>query len=381
MRLRIVVDQTYWQTPDGHVWTRMPPAYGFFESHLRHFSEVEVVARTQRATVPPERTRRASGPGVVWRPVPRYAGLASFLKRSPAVLAALARLAPAPAALLLRAPSHLANLEYWRGRGTPFAVEVLGDPAMLYGHDPLYRSWFTSNLQRQCREAVACAYVSADLERRYPSPNPHRLLDIELPDEAFGAPRSALPAGPPHIVSVGGFDHPTKGHDVLIRAVSQVPGARLTIAGAGRLLAQLERLARDCGAHVRFAGQLGGPAEVRKLLNSADIFALASRSEGMPRALIEAMALGVPAVATSVGGIPEILTPDQLVPPGDPAALAAAIRATISDSGRYRHISAQGIVAARHYSGEIERRKRDRFLQELREAADLQIEQRQAHAC
>jgi glycosyltransferase involved in cell wall biosynthesis len=126
---------------------------------------------------------------------------------------------------------------------------------------------------------------------------------------------------------------------------------------------------------------LGGPAEVRELLRSADIFALASRSEGMPRALLEAMALGAPAVATNVGGIPEILPPDQLVPPGDPAALAAAIRATSSDPERYRRISAQGIAVARHYSEEIERRKRDRFLQELREAADLHFEERQAYAC
>jgi glycosyltransferase involved in cell wall biosynthesis len=381
MRLRIVVDQTYWQTPDGRVWTRMPPAYGFFASHLRHFSEIEVIARTQPASEPPERARPASGPGVVWRPVPRYAGLAGFLRRSPGVLAALAHPLPPPAALLLRIPSHLANLLYWRRRGAPFAVEVLGDPAMLYDRDPLYRSWFTSNLQRQCREAVAAAYVSGDLERRYPSPNPHRLLDIELPPEAFGSPRSDLPSGPLHIVTVGGFDHPTKGHDVLIRATALLPGARLTIAGAGRLLPQLEQEARTHGVQVRFAGQLGGPAEVRELLRSADIFALASRSEGMPRALLEAMALGAPAVATNVGGIPEILPPDQLVPPGDPAALAAAIRATSSDPERYRRISAQGIAVARHYSEEIERRKRDRFLQELREAADLHFEERQAYAC
>jgi phosphatidylinositol alpha-1,6-mannosyltransferase len=381
VRLRIVVDQTYWQTPDGEVWTRMPPAYPFFECHLRHFSEIEVVARTVAVREPPEQARLVSGRGVFWRPVPRYAGLPEFLRRAPAVFAALARPGKAPAALLLRGPSHLANLEYWRMGAIPFAVEVLGDPAMLYGRHPVHRAWFTANLRRQCRRAVAAGFVSRELERRYPSPRPHRFLDIDLPAEAFGAPRSWPGPGTVHIVSVGGFDHPVKGHDTLLRAVARLPFARLTIVGGGQLRGKLESLARELGVPVTFTGQLGGPAAVREVLRAADVFVLASRSEGMPRALLEAMAIGLPAVATSVGGIPEVLPAEQLVPAGDPRALAAAIEATIRDQARYLRLSEQGIAVARHYSQETQRRSRDRFLQELRLAADQYYEGRRLYAC
>lgn len=381
MRLRIVVDQTYWQTPDGQVWTRMPPAYPFFEAHLRHFSEVEVVARTQPVAEPPVQARLASGQGVRWRPVPRYAGLAAFVRKSPRVIAALGG-PNADAALLLRGPSHLANLEYWRRPKGTYGVEVLGDPEMLYGRDPLHRAWFTANLRRQCRSAIAAAYVSQALENRYPSPNPHRLLDIDLPPEAFAlTPRRECVQGSLHVVSVGGFDHPVKGHDVLIRAMARLPNARLTIVGGGALRRSLEALAEECRVAVRFEGQLGGPAAVREVLRGADVFVLASRSEGMPRALIEAMALGVPAVATAVGGIPEILPAEQLVPPEDTLALALAIAATAADSTRYARISRQGIAIARHYSAEKQRQNRGRFLQELREAADLHREGRRVYAC
>lgn len=381
MRLRIVVDQTYWQTPDGRVWTRMPPAYPFFESHLRHFSQIEVVARTQPVAEPPEQARPASGDGVLWRPIPRYAGLMAFLRKSPRVMAALGSPAAA-SALLLRGPSHLGNLEYWRRPNIPLAVEVLGDPAMLYGREPLYRAWFTANLRRQCRAAVAAAYVSRELEARYPAANAHRLLDIDLPPEAFAAaPRSQVPNGALHVVTVGGFDHPVKGHDVLIRAMARLPDARLTIVGGGRLRRELEALAADQRVNVRFEGQLGGPAAVREVLRNAGLFVLASRSEGMPRALLEAMALGVPAVATAVGGIPEVLPPEQLVAPDDPLALALAIGATAADRVRYADISRQGIAVARHYSVETQRKNRDRFLQELREAADLHLEERRVYAC
>jgi glycosyltransferase involved in cell wall biosynthesis len=378
----MTIDQQYWRTPDGHVWTRMPPAYSFFADHLEYFNEVEVLARTEPAGEPPEGSRPASGPGVSWLPVPRYAGLGSFLRQAPRVLGAIRQGRVEPGVLLLRGPSHLANLVYWRSLGLPFAVEVLGDPEALYRTEAAHRAWFTANLRRQCAIALAAGFVSAELERKYPSPNPHRLLDIELPPEAFSTEPREHPGIPPfHVVSVGGFDHPVKGHDVLIRAAAIVPDLFVTIVGGGCLRTQLESLAERSRARVKFAGQLGGAAAVREVLQTADLFVLASRTEGMPRALLEAMALGIPSVATHVGGIPELLPPEQLVPPGDPGRLAATISATLADPERYKRISSIGLRVASAYSLAELTRKRRRFLQEIREGADVRLRGRQVYAC
>jgi glycosyltransferase involved in cell wall biosynthesis len=169
------------------------------------------------------------------------------------------------------------------------------------------------------------------------------------------------------VVSVGGFDHPVKGHDVLIRAIAQLPTpATLTIVGAGGMKPELQALAYREGVQLRFAGELAGAKAVRQVVAQADLFVLATRSEGMPRALIEAMALGVPAVATRVGGIPELLPASQLADRDCPAELAQTIEATLNDRARYADLSERGIRLARRYAGPLERDRRQQFLAAVR---------------
>lgn len=150
------------------------------------------------------------------------------------------------------------------------------------------------------------------------------------------------------IVSVGRLD-PVKGHDVLLRAFAEVlgkcPGTGLVLVGEGGFRAQLTQLATELriGAAVTFAGQLA-PEEVRAHLASAALFVLPSRSEGLPLALLEAMAAGVPSVAAEVGGVPEVLSPGTglLVAPDDCASLAAALTALLLDAPRRAALAQRG---------------------------------------
>jgi glycosyltransferase involved in cell wall biosynthesis len=121
---------------------------------------------------------------------------------------------------------------------------------------------------------------------------------------------------------------PTKGLPYLLDAFSivkqEVPSAQLVLLGDGSSRADLEQQAAQtsCPQAIRFLGHRPGIAELFKGL---DVFVLSSVAEGMPRALLEAMAAGIPCVATEVGGIPEVINePDVgfLVPPRDAPALA-----------------------------------------------------------
>lgn len=116
-----------------------------------------------------------------------------------------------------------------------------------------------------------------------------------------------------------------KGLPVLLEAMAGVSGARLVIAGDGPLRPELEALAANTGAPVTFTGRVADPAPYYRAANAV---VLPSDMEALPLNLIEAAACGVPAIATRVGGIPEIVedgVTGLLVVPGDAGALRAAL--------------------------------------------------------
>ncbi len=144
-----------------------------------------------------------------------------------------------------------------------------------------------------------------------------------------------------------------KGLDVLLPAVAPLLGTDpprcLVVAGDGPDRADLEALAVRLGIadHVRW---LGLRDDVPDILADADLFALASRAEGLTLAVIEAMAFGLPVVVTDVGGHREVVPPDagRIVPPGDEKALAEALRAAVAShpADRAAAEARRAIVAA-----------------------------------
>ncbi|HLL89314.1 MAG TPA: glycosyltransferase, partial [Tepidisphaeraceae bacterium] len=141
-----------------------------------------------------------------------------------------------------------------------------------------------------------------------------------------------------------------KGLPVLIDAFAALrkdrPELTLTLAGDGPDRLELESRARDLGVtgSVRFLGYQS-QAQVRALLQSTDVFVMASFAEGVPVVLMEAMAAGVPVVATRIAGIPELVEPGIsgfLVPPGDPQTLAVRIGELLDDSALRSRFGAAG---------------------------------------
>lgn len=173
------------------------------------------------------------------------------------------------------------------------------------------------------------------------------VLPPSLPDRASARRRLHLPLDEPVLLCLGRLD-PPKGQTYLLKAMPailrHVPTARLLFAGDGRLRAALEAEAQRLALNgqVRF---LGYRADVAALLAAADLLVIPSTREGIPLALLEAMAAGLPVVATDVGGIPEAVRRDEtglLVPPGDPTALAAAAAALLRDPVRARTMGERG---------------------------------------
>ncbi|HXV77940.1 MAG TPA: glycosyltransferase family 4 protein [Candidatus Polarisedimenticolaceae bacterium] len=136
------------------------------------------------------------------------------------------------------------------------------------------------------------------------------------------------PDGRRTILSVGNLIE-GKGHHLVIRALERLDGLRLVVVGAGRMRGELSELVSRLGlsARVHLAGTVD-QTELPAYYSTADALVLASRREGMPNVVLEALACGCPVVATAVGGIPEIIagsSAGMLLADDDPETIAAAV--------------------------------------------------------
>lgn len=164
-----------------------------------------------------------------------------------------------------------------------------------------------------------------------PLPNP---LDVDAILARSRGPTHGRPEEVPWVAAMGRMT-PQKGFDLLFRAVARLGHpCRVAVLGEGPDRSRLEALAAELGLgeRVEFPGFLENPYP---LLASATVFVLSSRYEGFPNALVEAMALGLPCVATRCPTGPEEIITDEvdglLVPVEDPDALAAAIDRLLAD--------------------------------------------------
>ncbi len=130
---------------------------------------------------------------------------------------------------------------------------------------------------------------------------------------------------------------PQKDHATLVRAFAAGPArnprARLLLAGDGPLLDGIKELIAALGLGAKVC-VLGRRTDIPDMLSAVDLFVMASRWEGSPLAVMEAMSAGVPVVSTAVGGVPELVqegVTGLLVPPGEPAMLAAAMCRLLDD--------------------------------------------------
>lgn len=409
MTVSVVLDFRFNRTPDGSVWTKTTYSNAFWQRYRCVFDQVRVVARVADVPSVPEGWQQVDGRGVSVAPVPHYLGPGQYAMRQFAVRKAVRNAFNAGDAVIIRALSQLGNtlvprlarIDY------PFGLEVGGDPheafspnAVQHPLRPLFRMWFTRALRNQCRLAPAVAYVTEfTLQKRYPcaaysigasdveisdeslikKPRAFTTFysNVELKEEAFvEKPLSCKNRNQATLIFVGSLAQMYKGPDVLLTAAQQCIShgiqLRVVMIGDGKHRPELESLAERLGiaGQVTFMGEVSAGPAVRRELDKADIFVLPSRTEGLPRAMVEAMARGLPCIGTSVGGMVELLPPKDLVPPGDAPALAAKIASLVGDSDTLHHMSMRNLAKAHEYRDDILYDRRVAFYRHLRDCTE-----------
>lgn len=215
------------------------------------------------------------------------------------------------------------------------------------------------------RQAAGFTPVSHDLQKSFAQLGGLNARTVIIPNvvdtQLFHLPAAAAPRW--GLLHVAAFNEEAKNLSGLLRTVARLrtahpePGMELRIAGFGPAEQQLHQLATDLGVladgTVTFLGKLS-PAEVAREMRQAACFVLFSNYENLPCVLIEAQASGLPAIATRVGGVPELLPDDGsrglLVSAGDETALADAILSALRQPGQFATAAAMQRYAEAHYS-------------------------------
>jgi glycosyltransferase involved in cell wall biosynthesis len=232
-------------------------------------------------------------------------------------------------------PDGPAAVALGRRYGVPVSVKARGADIHHWGRASATRA----QVRAAGRGAAGLLAVSAAMARDMvalglPSPRVHHTgvdLDAFVPGDRAAA-KCAVGIDGPLVVSVGALI-PRKGHDIVVDAVAALPGVTLAIAGEGPLHDMLAARAKALGiaARVRLLGSVPH-AELPRWLAAADAMALASTSEGLANAWIEALACGTPIVIPDAGGAREVVLDDDAgrIVEREPVAVRAALAALLA---------------------------------------------------
>ncbi len=288
---------------------------------------------------------------------------------------------------IIRIPSIYAFtvLHYVSKRKIPYAVEVVADSYDLCKSASSFMVKFAEYImhkqqRKYCKNALGVAYVTKQyIQKHYPSGKNVSVISnyssIELKSDWYTSNRNYPQNGSFKIIHVAYhvFLNSSKGHKELIDVLAQLKLEQLkpSIILVGNASTsdknEIIAYARSQGvdSQITFAGFLGR-SDLHSLLKEVDLAVLLTKSEGLPRVIIEAMAVGLPCVSTRVGGIPELLDDEFMLEMSDISGFAEAIKQLMCDKKLYEQTSLANFERSQLYEASALDKKRTMFYMELK---------------
>lgn len=391
-KLLLTVDHQFVRTPDGKVWVKTIYGYDFWKRYLDVFDEVRIAARVRDVKQLEGKMLLSSGDGVEFYQLPQYRGPFEFVKKYIKISKCMKGATDTCDCAIFRIPSPIASgiKKEVKRKNLPWAVEVVNDPWDTFAPGsyksitrPFVRAFFTYQVKQMTRTANGASYVTKyALQKRYPSyarihgkDSKHfesHYSSINLSREYYFE-KHKLPKAPYTIIHVNScITDYSKGHDVVIRILRLIRkngiDARVEFVGDGPAKGEFSELAKKLGVgkYVTFTGLLSSAEEVRQKLIDADIMVFPTKGEGLPRTVIEAMAVGLPVLSTPVNGIPELLNREYLFEQQDVKAFARKVRKLLIDNNLYKAASVANLERSKKYENNELQKHRNCFYKKLK---------------
>ncbi|MBC6134117.1 glycosyltransferase [Listeria booriae] len=333
-------DNRFLEASDGQVYSEVAFSYSNWERYVAHVDHLTVIARMEPlGDLDTKLLNLSSGENVAFEGMPNPYGIRAFTPLPRGYKTVLATVEKADG-VIARLPSEIGYMAVKAARktNTPYCIEVVGDAynAMAtYGDwkGKLYAPFAERKMRRSISNANHTLYITdRHLQERYPTSGQSvscsnvELSNLEIETIERRRERNEKPAEKLIIGMNGSLSSPYKGFETAFQALasvkSELPPFEFRILGRGSKedwLGVIEQLGLT--EHVVFSGTLPHQG-VYEWLDDIDIFLMPSKTEGQGRALIEALSRGCSCLGSNVGGIPELITKEQLHEPSDTAELA-----------------------------------------------------------
>lgn len=382
MNVIFVTEARFLKDKNGNIFGDTSFNQELWKRYLNVFTHVYVMARVQHDNkFIGNNTNLSSGNNVTFIELPYFIGPIQYLKvKSKLNIVIKESVDALDAKYICRVPGNISNvvIKHLLKNNIPYGVEVVGDPWDVFApgtiKHPLRRFFRWKgylDLKKNVKNAAAVLYVTKEaLQKRYPiSPNTFNISssDVKINDGLIADyPKKHRNKDEYQLLSIGSLEQMYKSPDIVIKAIKKLNdnhiNCKLTWLGDGVFRKEMEVLCQelDISNKVEFKGNVSA-AEVISNLEKSDIFILASRTEGLPRAIIEAMSIGLPCVGTNVGGIPELISAVALVPKNNQIALFEKIKKLIHEPDFYNQQAILNLDNAHLYKESVLTSKRNEF--------------------
>lgn len=394
MKVLVTTHAQMFRTPDGLVWTNSVYGYDFFLRYLDVFEEVRLVTRMKDISYNEIGKRiRVDGEGIEFFSLPFYHGPWEYFARMHEIQASFNKAISGCDCAILRIPDQMSFQIFHKIRKNkiPCAVEVVAHSWELFAPGttktllrPILRILWDILQKKTCKTADGVSYVTERyIQQRYPSNilgNKDRFessyTSANLSECFFYKPRESENFNKEvlTLVHISGINNSAKGHAELLDAISAIKKKgkffKVIFVGGGTMLDYYKEFTKKLNLteEVSFYGNVSDSDYIASILKEADIFVLPTMTEGLPRVVLEAMASGLPCIATKVGGIPELLSDRCLVEPNNSEMLEKKILEIADNIEILQEESFYNFIkVSNNYHPRVVQQKRRDFYKKLRD--------------
>lgn len=383
MSVFFFTDARFYKTPDGAIYSG---EYSFSDvlwtRYLNALGEVFIIARMFEVDEFLNKKHRVQKATIL--PIIPFESPITFLKNKKKIEVKMMEYYRQyqPKTIIVRGAGsigYLAAILCYKNK-IKYGIEVIGDPYDVYAPGVikhplrlLFRKIFTNHQKKAVRWASSVIYVTQHaLQKRYPAaPSAFQTYasDVVI-NECVTQAKSLNHSSIFKIISVGALDQMYKGPDVLINALKILKEDNIKVhaiwLGKGIHLQAMKELATELNVEdcIDFKGSVDAHTLI-EYLDQSDAFVMASRTEGLPRAIVEAMSRALPCIGSNVGGIPELILDDLLFESENYVELANKIKALRSNPDLYKNFSNYSLQKSLEFKQEVLDQRRASFFKSL----------------